>query len=132
MFLDESLQHPVPLHANPTDHALDLINTDFLPGAESRIAHISDYAERWQTWSAANGLAELFGKRESDEMSRESHGSVGRPRRVPSGAWSGIRNGVHRTGILMERNAINYSRNLLAYGVRAGMYSEFRRSFRHV
>lgn len=24
----------------------------------------------------------------------------------------------------MERNAINYSRNLLAYGVRAAMYSE--------
>jgi hypothetical protein len=24
----------------------------------------------------------------------------------------------------MERNFINYSRNLLAYGIRAGMYSE--------
>ena len=31
---------------------------------------------------------------------------------------------MHQTWILMERNMINYSRNLLAYGIRLAMYSE--------
>lgn len=41
-----------------------------------------------------------------------------------AGAGSGVRRALRQTGILMERNMINYSRNLLAYGVRLGMYRE--------
>lgn len=33
--------------------------------------------------------------------------------------------GLSKTMILMERNTINYSRNLLAYGVRLAMYRVF-------
>ena len=32
---------------------------------------------------------------------------------------------VHRTKILMERSLLNYRRNLLAYGIRVGMYGMF-------
>ena len=34
----------------------------------------------------------------------------------------GMEVGLSRTWYLLERNGINYSRNLLAYGVRIGMY----------
>lgn len=54
-------------------------------------------------------------------MSGDGHSAA---RRTRKGLWSGLRNGAHKTGILMERNVINYSRNLLAYGVRAAMYGE--------
>ncbi|KAH8091409.1 P-loop containing nucleoside triphosphate hydrolase protein [Cristinia sonorae] len=118
-FLDQSLGHPVPLHANPTDHAIDLVNTDFLPDTESRVRHVTEYAERWASWASVNGLGPQYIKNESDEMSRYSQTTVDRP---SGGVWQGVKNGLYRTGVLMERNAINYSRNLLAYGVRAGMY----------
>lgn len=39
------------------------------------------------------------------------------------GKVSSLRTQVWRTGLLMERMALNYTRNLLAYGVRVGMYA---------
>ena len=41
-----------------------------------------------------------------------------------NGLRSGFISGWNQTVILMERNMLNYSRNLLAYGVRLGMYRE--------
>lgn len=133
-YLSDELGHPVPRYANPADHALDIFNTDFMGDPSQREAHIDEYARRWSEYTEARGLAV------HSEGDKDEHETLADPDRAPlsislkfSGKESlfrGMVRDLHRTGILMERNAINYSRNLLAYGVRIGMYRECRCTLR--
>lgn len=122
IYLDQGLGHPVPLHANPTDHALEVFNTDFMTDAAEREAYVNEYARRWESYAIENGLGHRS-KFSHDILNKADHRGLGF-RRVRKGLAAGISRNVYRTGILMERNTINYSRNLLAYGVRIGMYCE--------
>lgn len=123
-YLAEGLGHPVPEHANPADHAIDLVNTDFIKDPAERTRQIDSAAQSWTAYAEAHPahhqivLSEKGDERLSDAL-RTDHGS----RRSRMG--HGFRVGLSRTGVLMERNILNYSRNLLAYGVRVGMYGAF-------
>lgn len=109
----------MPLHANPTDHALDLINTDFYKDPAEGHQHIDDLAARWVEYSKASLMGDGDQDPEADSSSALSVYMKQR-RLASSGAWRA----PHQTVILIERNVLNYSRNLLAYGVRLAMYSE--------
>lgn len=121
-YLNEGLGHPVPLHANPTDHALEVFNTDFMTDAAQREAYVNEYARRWESYAIENGLG-YRSKTSHSVLNKADRRGLGL-RRVRKGLAAGISRNIYRTGILMERNTINYSRNLLAYGVRIGMYCE--------
>jgi len=130
-YLAEQLGHPVPTHANPTDHALDLVNTDFVSDSSQGAKHISELAMRWFTYVAANGEEDLAKRAatmrhmKASILTPDEKGNSGLGQRqlsTPRRRVNGVQLGVHQTLTLMERNMINYSRNLLAYGVRLGMY----------
>ncbi|GAA5862294.1 hypothetical protein JCM8547_007591 [Rhodosporidiobolus lusitaniae] len=117
-----SIDSPTPAHVNPADHALDLVSTDFLT-ASSAIAptitpaeHITHLASQWSAYSAQQYGAD-FGRRETKTtaLDIEEDGSGRRTRRSLVAVLA-------RTAVLMHRNSLNYSRNLLAYGIRLGMY----------
>lgn len=121
VYLGDGLGCPVPQHANPADVALDVFNTDFLASPAQRETHVDEFATRWAEYASTHGLV-----REKDE-----HETLGgdyaddcEPRLVRrrKGLAHGVARNLHRTAILMERNVLNYSRNLLAYGVRIAMY----------
>lgn len=118
-YLTEGLKHPVPQHANPTDHALDLTNTDFYQDHKAGQRHVDELAASWlEHESKFNADIKNTTEKEYDFDAVEPY-----LRKQSFGRQGFIRNAL-QTWILMERNMINYSRNLLAYGVRLGMYSE--------
>ena len=135
VYLEQVLDHPVPRHTNPPDHAIDLVNTDFLLDAAERSGRIVQYSEKWNTYAANHGWLPTSnspnvvpGGRYAGSTAWLSMFSVctkatyvGKER---GGFMNAFRVSVSRTYILMRRNMLNYNRNLLAYGVRFGMYRE--------
>lgn len=92
-----------------------MINTDFLRDADEASAHISRLAQAWAAYAARNpDLHEI----ESIVKDENTLSFKQKNRYV-----QGLKIGLNRTWYLIQRNWINYSRNLLAYGVRLGMYS---------
>jgi hypothetical protein len=111
----ESLGYPCGERTNPADHAVNLINTDFLHDPELAASRIATFANAWAETEARN---REIGKKQSETLPIEEF-----PRRKLSLLWS-LRVALKQTWILITRNVLNYSRNLLAYGVRLGMYRE--------
>lgn len=138
-----ALGHPCPRRTNPADHMITLVNDDFLvpdvtvhgadsdgaqnPTSSAVIPHgdVRAFADAWK-------LNSRFGrpiKPRSDVV--PSPGSPGaHPRESvlsqhetqPRGASVEHAHAWSQTVTLTRRNFVNYSRNLLAYGVRIGMY----------
>ncbi|KAJ6488885.1 P-loop containing nucleoside triphosphate hydrolase protein [Mycena sanguinolenta] len=102
--------HPVDRFATPSDHAMNFLNADF---AKTGNNTIHDFREFYLSTkpelpvTPPNASLQEIVVDESVE-----HGKSG-----PIGTlfWN--------TMVLSERTVLNYSRNLLAYGVRAGMYA---------
>ena len=115
-YLADGLGHPVPLHANPSDHALDQVNTDFMRDAAEATAHIERIASAWEAYAATHPGVHSLSKL------GEGAARVRVPLAPRKGLVQGFKIGLSRTWYLIVRNWINYSRNLLAYGVRLGMY----------
>ncbi|KAI0339335.1 P-loop containing nucleoside triphosphate hydrolase protein [Trametopsis cervina] len=120
-YLAEGLKHPVPMHANPTDIALDRISTDFITDSEERAQHIEEAASSWLAYAEAHPALRSVSPWEKNDTSCSRSPSAGRDTAAPP-RRKGLKLAANRTAILMERNVLNYSRNLLAYGVRLGMY----------
>ncbi|GAA5824510.1 hypothetical protein JCM3770_000105 [Rhodotorula araucariae] len=125
-----SIGSPTPQHVNPVDLVMDLVNTEFLasrptvrekapmhdtstvPTALSAEEHVAGHAASWKAYAARNGLVRVPAQSSADgEVLHDKHHA----RRA---ALAGVR----KTITLGHRNVLNYSRNLLAYGVRLGMY----------
>lgn len=89
---------------NPSDHLLHLVSTDF---GDDKSA-VLDVLYAAQDREAVSARAE--GKDDGQALERHhmDRKSFGHHLKV--------------IGVLSERNVVNYSRNLLAYGVRMGMY----------
>ncbi|KAJ6600331.1 P-loop containing nucleoside triphosphate hydrolase protein [Mycena vulgaris] len=88
--------HPVGRFSTPSDHAMNFLNNDF---AET-------------TGRDSTNSARAFREFYLSTNPRAEHGRAGI---LGTLFWN--------TMVLSERTAVNYSRNLLAYGVRAGMYA---------
>lgn len=138
LYLDRGLGYPVPRHANPTDHAVDLVNTDFLLNADERSGRVTEYAEKWNAYAAEHGLGPKSDKKDGFEDKQAVRVSIlssfsgitGHNGKMMSAVKRGLRISTSRTMILMQRNMLNYNRNLLAYGVRFGMYRGLSLVFR--
>lgn len=105
-YLKDELNSPTPLHSNPSDHAIQLVNTEFYDatlGGPSAQEHLDTLARLWR--SKTEGLSRLNQQQTSDNS-------------AASTVSEGFRSTTHKTGVLIERNFTNYRRNLLAFGIR--------------
>lgn len=101
----------MPQHSNPSDHAIAIVNTEFYDSAGSILSakeHLDQLAKSWRQKSS----------KYTSEQSQSTEGDI-----VSSAADSPFRSSIHKTGILIRRNLQNYSRNILAFGIRLGMYA---------
>lgn len=97
------VNHPIPAYHNPADHLLDLVSSDFGEDKTHVLdalyaSHAAHVEKNPPTPSAQDTSAYIVRKKPFTH-----HFKV--------------------LGTLCERNIVNYSRNLLAYGVRLGMYA---------
>ena len=118
MYLGDCLQQPVQQHENPCDVAIEVANTDFIADRAQRLQHVEGLASKWREMSdrftpevrggfgdyTASEKTLIHEKRSFSEMMLKF--------------WSNF----YKCTILIRRNLINYRRNLLAYGIRLGMY----------
>ncbi|KAK0539385.1 hypothetical protein OC835_001134 [Tilletia horrida] len=130
-----SLGHPCPTHSNPADHAIMLISTDFQntdersardelhaaeTGAVVARGNLEQLADAYRRYAEEHAHAmALSGQHDPVHPSDGilvSHGS--RSKAVSSG----IKSILAQTMTLTQRNLLNYRRNILAYGIRLGMY----------
>ncbi|GAA6009317.1 hypothetical protein JCM10207_004348 [Rhodosporidiobolus poonsookiae] len=105
-----SIGHPVPVHVNPADHAIDLVNTEFAENEDTAQALSRKMVESASRWKAEHPEDRL--------VSMAQHDQLPVLRAVGAASLATLR----QTITLMHRNVLNYSRNLLAYGIRLGMY----------
>jgi hypothetical protein len=103
---------------NPADHAINLVNDDFEEEPTLVRTRIHAFASK-----VASGDVDAKDETESStsEMARPQRN--GSPRGLAAARIS-----IVQIIILSERILLNYSRNLLAYGVRIGMYRMSRQS----
>ncbi|GAA5882560.1 hypothetical protein JCM16303_002042 [Sporobolomyces ruberrimus] len=106
---------PTPKFVNPADHIVQLVNTEFMKvdsQHRSPREHLDHYSELWKQYGTEKGHAGL-----SRAQSREL-GLASKSR----GTMNNLVGNVRKLNVLMHRNLLNYSRNLLAYGIRLAMY----------
>ncbi|KAI8836859.1 P-loop containing nucleoside triphosphate hydrolase protein [Chytridium lagenaria] len=105
----EAYGTPIPRFVNPSDHAIDLINTDF-DAPDKPTTHVETLS--------------LFYRRHADAKDNYIRSCVGMAKEmdVKGDGLNGFGRFMRHTMILSERMALSYVRNLLAYGVRVGMY----------
>ncbi|BGP05738.1 hypothetical protein JCM10049v2_001551 [Rhodotorula toruloides] len=121
-----SVGSPTPAHVNPADHAIELVNTEFRSGDKgddnypptgdfaSPAEHLQSRADLWTNYKAKN----LAGSKSTSVEELDAH-ALGRKRSTASQSF--VTN-MRKTITLSHRAALNYSRNVLAYGIRLGMY----------
>jgi len=104
---------------NPADHAMNFLNDDFGTPKSSAKGMRDFFLSEGRTHTPVSQQTKERSQALSDN--REGHGKAGL---VGTIFWN--------TVVLCERTAIDYSRNLLAYGIRIGMYAGvFQVSHRH-
>lgn len=140
------LGFPCPSHTNPADHVIGLINTDFTsadpdkddnaPNAAE--ARLNRFAATYRT-DASGGQPHLdisLGEtRQRRTATSQTHSQAALdPKSIyekddTSEMWAArnkhrMMDELNRTWLLIQRTALNYRRNILAYGIRLAMYSE--------
>ncbi|POY71944.1 hypothetical protein BMF94_5027 [Rhodotorula taiwanensis] len=121
-----SIESPVPEHVNPADHAIELVNTEFLKKDEETYGsmppvsaddHLNALAAKWtEHRHATPDPRPSYG----DTTTTTTGATLALGSR--SGKRTGFAVGSQKTVTLMHRTVLNYSRNLLAYGIRLAMY----------
>lgn len=116
----ESLGLPVPLHTNPAEFLLDLVNADF-SGGGSAPQRLDEMQRAWAAsdrasqLSAAVAAAEERGGGGGPEAEAALLASAGTGERRPR--WVG------RTATLLHRSFVKSYRDVVAYGIRLAMYT---------
>ncbi|KAF9554187.1 P-loop containing nucleoside triphosphate hydrolase protein [Agrocybe pediades] len=103
---------PVGRFTNPTDHAMNFLNSDFSSSSDAggEIKEFRQfYLDHWAGSALDSSTTRYYPRLKEEEESPE-----GTARPLQKLLWN--------TLVLAERTGLNYARNLLAYGVRAGMY----------
>lgn len=95
--------HPIATYSNPADHIINLINADFDLENQTILARIDAMRQLNEKQSSSPTLPVNTVPRAKTESSAPS------------------RTSAHFV-VLCERALLNYSRNLLAYGIRGAMY----------
>lgn len=98
-----SIGLPTPQHQSPADHAVNVINTEFYShDTISASKHISKLHDLWVQ----------HGDRPAES------GSTG-GLLMDDGRVDSLRANLHKTWILLQRNFLNYRRNVLSFGIRS-------------
>ncbi|KAJ7636811.1 P-loop containing nucleoside triphosphate hydrolase protein [Roridomyces roridus] len=108
----ENWGHPVGKFRTPSDHAMNFLNNDF---AEATGRDSNSDARAFREFYLSTKPESALPDSEFQVLSNNSEDTYGEAGAVGTLFWN--------TMVLSERTAVNYSRNLLAYGVRAGMYA---------
>ncbi|KAK0552235.1 hypothetical protein OC846_002986 [Tilletia horrida] len=118
-----SLGHPCPPHTNPADHMMNLVNNDFGQVGEAQPATSGGVAAHDQAAFAASWLRHTQSSADPTQSPCLTDGS--KPKFYAPSSESKLRsarNMISQIGLLTRRNLVNYSRNVLAFGIRTGMY----------
>ncbi|GAA5947430.1 hypothetical protein JCM3765_001675 [Sporobolomyces pararoseus] len=106
---------PTPKFCNPADHCVQLVNTEFMKrdnSTRSPLEHLSHYSDLWTQYQTEKPRQSLSPEHDySLTFGEKSRGGI-----------AGIVGNLRKLNVLMHRNLLNYSRNILAYGIRLGMY----------
>ncbi|GAA5822943.1 hypothetical protein JCM5353_007906 [Sporobolomyces roseus] len=104
---------PTPKFANPADHAIQLVNTEFMKADSQHhtaLEHLTHYSELWSRYGIEKPLVTHDVPENHFERSRK-------------GGTKNLVNNLRKLNVLMYRNLLNYSRNVLAFGIRLAMYA---------
>ncbi|OAL30113.1 hypothetical protein AYO20_08916 [Fonsecaea nubica] len=108
----ERISRPVPLHINPAEFLLDLVNSDFNHGAgadEGNLRYIQD------AWTSSEECKAL----EATTSGTDALEKAGKP---VSTARTSSKNVAAVSWVLLQRNFIKSYRDFIAYGTRVVMY----------
>ena len=108
------ISHPVPLHINPSEYLLDLINDDFSKDKQASDHQLQTIFTFWDESSEAQTLKSCIPKADG----RFGNENPSADRRL-SHAGPGI---ITLPLTLLHRNFIKSYRDVIAYGVRIAMY----------
>ncbi|PPQ75685.1 hypothetical protein CVT26_001519 [Gymnopilus dilepis] len=100
---------PVGRYMTPSDHAMNFLNSDF--GDQSSSSRREEFRQFYLSTISSPEVTEKVPLHLDTEDDAPVHGKAGP---LATLFWN--------TWVLAERAVVNYKRNLLAYGVRAGMY----------
>ncbi|KAH9475695.1 ABC transporter G family member 11 [Psilocybe cubensis] len=106
----EKFGHPVGRFSSPSDHAMNFLNSDFA-GSSKSVDQFREFYLSLPSSSIPDPEKVASGSGQPIEDDSKLHGKAGP---LETLFWN--------TAVLSERTALNYLRNLLAYGVRVGMY----------
>ncbi|KAH9476836.1 ABC transporter G family member 11 [Psilocybe cubensis] len=104
----EEFGHPVPRFSSPSDHAMNFLNSDFAGSSKA----VDEFRQFYTSWSSSM-LADSKNN-SSGQLIEDNSQLDGKAGPFATLFW--------HTAVLSERTTLNYLRNLLAYGVRVGMY----------
>jgi len=107
----ESIDYPLPAHANPADCYLQLTNVDFVIDQEEGKQRVRE-------------LADAFAKSDHQKaLLAEIQENENFPQEDTTGVKPGYTNGfAYQTTVLTSRAFLNAFKNPLAYWIRVGMY----------
>ncbi|EPE25597.1 P-loop containing nucleoside triphosphate hydrolase [Glarea lozoyensis ATCC 20868] len=104
-----SLNQPLPLHMNPAEFLLDLMNTDFARGHEDAEARLSNIHRGWLNSELAKDLDTQITSAQSNNLP------------LPD-STSSTRSFFIDVATLVHRSFIKSYRDVVAYGIRIAMY----------
>ena len=107
----EQLGTPIPIHVNPAEFVLDLLNTDFAKDSDKAYRQLTNIHAAWIQSTERHTLLTHIGHTNPSEKSDALSLTSTATRQTPLAPL-----------ILLHRNFIKSYRDLLAYGTRIAMY----------
>ncbi|KAK1999922.1 ABC transporter [Colletotrichum falcatum] len=110
----EALGMPIPLHVNPAEHVLELVNTDFVRDKNQAAARLEAMQAAWDASAAAGDLRAALA---DVEEQRDNRGGVVGEEAEPRPGMAGL------VATLVHRGFVKSRRDVVAYGIRLAMYA---------
>lgn len=108
----ESLGVMIPTHVNPAEYLLELVNTDFAQDKRSAGRQLEELQHAWDVSQRKTDLCSVILALKSSSTGRPPPESAGKMPTIPSIILT-----------LLHRNFIKSYRDVVAYGIRLGMYT---------
>ncbi|CAG8478565.1 1426_t:CDS:10 [Diversispora eburnea] len=113
-YFDE-LGYACPSYANPADHFLNLVNSDFMKDRLEAEDHIQNFTQLYK--------GSTYKVETDSQITNLLEGTKNEEDKITSKNQSGYpRNFFSQTYIIMKRSTLNASRNILVFWIRVAMY----------
>ena len=107
----QTLHHKVPLHVNPAEYLLEMVNVDFASDKEAAKKHLDEMQGQWMSSPRAKDLSAYVSDVEQKSGTLEVEHHEKKPS-MPS-----------ITLTLLHRSFVKSYRDVVAYGIRLAMYT---------